>query len=83
MGYTQAGVMRKLKLQSTSMISRWERGETMPNSDNLLKLSVLYKTLVNDLYSALGTVYQIELFPEEADRLQGLLKEEFPSGRDP
>ena len=83
MGYTQGAVMRKLKLQSTSMISRWEQGVAMPSSDNLLKLSILYKTLVNELYYELGTVYQMELFPEEAEGLSKILKEDFPSNRSP
>jgi len=58
------------------MISRWERGVTMPSTENLLKLSILYKTLVNELYYHLGKEYQQELFPQEK------LKEK-PSNRDP
>lgn len=69
MGYSQLDVMRKLCLNSTAMISRWERGISMPSAENLLKLSILYKTLVNELYFHLGKEYQRELFPEE--RLKG------------
>ncbi len=83
MGYTQNAVMQKLHLQSTSMISRWEKGMTMPNADNLLKLSVLYKTLVNELYYELGTVYQMELFPEEVQKLSENLKEDFSTDGGP
>ncbi len=83
MGYTQGDIMLKLQLESTSMISRWERGMTMPSADNLLKLSILYKTLVNELYYDLGTMYQMELFQEEAERLSKYLIEDFPFVRGP
>ena len=39
----------------------------MPNGRNLLKLSVLYKTLVNDLYYSLSKELQTELFSAEAE----------------
>jgi transcriptional regulator with XRE-family HTH domain len=65
MGFSQQDVMRFLKLDSTSMISRWERGVSMPSGINLLKLSLLYKTLVNELYYGYGKELQAELFPEE------------------
>ena len=83
MRYTQTAVMRKLKLNSTSMISRWEQGKTMPSAENLLKLSILYKTLANELYYELGKTFQMELFPEEAERLVENLREELPSNRGP
>ena len=65
MGFSQEEVKKRLNLKSTSMISRWERGITMPSGDNLLKLSVLYKALVNELYYELSKEYQLVLFPEE------------------
>jgi len=65
MGLSQRDVMRLLKLDSTSMISRWERGVSMPSGINLLKLSLLYKTLVNKLYYGYGKELQAELFPDE------------------
>jgi len=65
MGYSQEEVTSRLNLQSTSMISRWERGISMPSGDNLLKLSILYKTLVNQLYRDLSDEYRLQLFPEE------------------
>ena len=36
MGYSQEDVRKYLKLKSTGMISRWERGATMPSGKNLL-----------------------------------------------
>ena len=67
MGFSQEAIKKHLKLQSTSMISRWESGTTMPSSRNLLKLSLLYKTLVNELYYTLSKELQAELFPAETD----------------
>ena len=65
MGYSQEDIRQKLRLKSTSMISRWESGHKMPSGENLLKLSVLYKTLVNELYYGLTKEYQAELYPDE------------------
>ena len=65
MGFSQEAVKKHLKLKSTAMISRWERGVTMPSGENLLKLSILYKTLVNELYYTLSKEYQSDLFPAE------------------
>jgi transcriptional regulator with XRE-family HTH domain len=65
MGFSQDEIKKHLKLKSTSMISRWEHGVTMPSSRNLLKLSILYKTLVNELYYTLSKELQSELFPAE------------------
>lgn len=67
MGFSQEAIKKHLKLKSTSMISRWESGTTMPSSRNLLKLSLLYKTLVNELYYTLSKELQAELFPAETD----------------
>jgi transcriptional regulator with XRE-family HTH domain len=66
MGLSQGEVKERLKLKSTAMISRWEKGITMPSGDNLLQLSTLYKTLVNQLYYDLAQHYQQELYPNES-----------------
>jgi transcriptional regulator with XRE-family HTH domain len=66
MGFSQGEVKKHLKLKSTAMISRWEKGITMPRGDNLIALSTLYKTLANQLYSELAKKYQRELFPGES-----------------
>ena len=65
MGYTQKEVAKQLGLRSTSIISRWEKGEALPSCINLLKLSLLYKTLVNDFYRDLSKDLAKELFPKE------------------
>lgn len=65
MGFQQKDVAEKLGLTDTAMISRWEQGVSMPSGENLLKLSILYKTLVNELYNELIKEYQQELFNED------------------
>lgn len=52
-GYKQEQVMDFLGLNSTNRISRWEKGLAMPSARNLFKLSILYHTLVDQLYSEL------------------------------
>jgi|GEM_PF-4503316 len=49
MGYSREDVRQALGVQSTSHISDWERGVRLPGIINLLKLSVLYKTLPDSL----------------------------------
>ncbi|NNV53877.1 helix-turn-helix domain-containing protein [Limnovirga soli] len=49
-GYTQKDVAILLNLGSTARISLWERGLTYPSAINLIKLSVIYRTIVNELY---------------------------------
>ncbi len=49
------------------MVSRWEKGFAIPNGEHLLKLSILYKTLPNELYYELVREYQRDLFPAERD----------------
>ncbi len=49
-GYTQKEVNTLLGIQGQSRISRWERGESLPDTINLFKLCILYGTLPNELY---------------------------------
>lgn len=65
MGLSQTEVARKLKLRCSNMISRWEKGQAMPNGEYLLKLSILYKTLPHELYYELVREYQKDLYPDE------------------
>ena len=51
-GYKQEDVAIYLGLLSTNRISRWESGLAMPSAQNLFKLSILYNTLVDQLYSS-------------------------------
>ena len=50
MGYSQKEVAYLLGHQNSPQISRWEKGHSMPNTIDLLKLSAIYHRLANDLY---------------------------------
>ena len=50
MGYKQKEVAVLLGLYSTSPLSEWENGITIPSSQYLIKLSILYRVYINDLY---------------------------------
>lgn len=50
MKYTQKDVAMLLRLNNTSQICRWEKGLLLPNTINLLKLSLIYRTFPNELY---------------------------------
>lgn len=49
-GYTQTSLAKKLRMKKTNLISEWEKGKIVPNLDNLLKLCVIYNTLIEELY---------------------------------
>lgn len=66
-GYKQEFVMEYLGLNSTNRISRWEKGLAMPSVINLLKLSVLYNTLVDQLYSE--HIYEIKRNLKDKEKL--------------
>ena len=51
MGYTQRQVAMLLGLHDSVPISLWESGAKLPNTENLIKLSLLYRTYPNELYS--------------------------------
>lgn len=59
--------MEYLGLNSTNRISRWEKGLAMPSVINLFKLSVLYNTLVDQLYSE--QIYEIKRNLKNKDKL--------------
>jgi len=50
MGYQQKDVARLLGLQSANRISRWEKGVALPSAINLIKLSIVFRTLPTELY---------------------------------
>ena len=49
-GLKQKDVAKILGFKSTSMISRWENGVSLPSTQNLLKMAVLYRTIVDALF---------------------------------
>lgn len=48
-GLTQGEVAQVLRLTSPTSVSRWERGERLPDPTRLLELAALYRRSVNDL----------------------------------
>lgn len=50
MGYTLRDVAWLLGFQSPSRVSLWEKGRTYPGIENLIKMGLIYHTLVDQLY---------------------------------
>jgi transcriptional regulator with XRE-family HTH domain len=61
MGFSQSQVAKILGLRYSNMVSRWEDGLHFPSAEYLLKLSVLYKTLPNELYYEVVREYKNSL----------------------
>jgi DNA-binding XRE family transcriptional regulator len=53
-GLTQKQVARKLGFSNEVSICHWEQGKNIPNLINLLKLSKLYNSNAESLYSELN-----------------------------
>ncbi len=49
-GLKQKEVARILGVKSASMISRWEKGTSLPSTVNIFKLAVIYRTMADALY---------------------------------
>lgn len=60
MGYSQKHAAKLLGV-SASRLAQWERGKKMPNVQNLLKLSILYHTLPDQLYYDLRATLVLEI----------------------
>ena len=52
-GLKQKEVARILNLKSPSRISRWEKGVCLPSVKNALRLAVVYKVMVDAIFSDL------------------------------
>ena len=65
----QTQVAKALGIVSNDRISHWERGTAIPSLPNLLKLSVLYRASVTDLYNELTTQIEEELEARESSTL--------------
>ena len=61
MGYKQKEVARLLGMKSANRLSRWEKGVAMPNVENLIKLSAIYATLMNEFYFELYNKHKSKL----------------------
>ncbi len=75
-GFRQKDVARILKLKSTSMISRWEKGTCLPNSMNIFKLSLLYRTLIDVLFIDLMRLLKEDIRKREEKVLKAKDKKE-------
>jgi len=59
-----------LGLKSTGMISRWEKGTCLPDSMNMLKLSIIYRTMVDALFIDLIRILREDLLIKEEEVLR-------------
>jgi transcriptional regulator with XRE-family HTH domain len=64
-GLKQGDVAKILGLKSTSMISRWEQGVRLPDTLNVLRLSVMYRTVVEALFIDRMRLLREELLKKE------------------
>lgn len=60
-GYKQSEVVYILGLKSSNRLSRWEQGLSMPSVENLIKLSILYHVLIEELYFDLRLEFITEI----------------------
>lgn len=58
-----------LGLKSTAMISRWEKGVCLPDTLNIFKLTLLYRTMAEALFSDLVSEIKEEIFKKEDEIL--------------
>ena len=63
----QKQVAQILGLASASMISRWEKGISLPNTLNILKLAAIYRTMADMMFPKLVTMLRIRLRKREED----------------
>lgn len=52
-GFTQKEVAWILGLESSSMISRWEKGVSLPETINAIKICIIYETTVDFVFQEL------------------------------
>ncbi len=64
-GYEQTEVAILLGLKSHARISEWEQGKAKPSLDNILQLSIIYRTLPDELYYDLRQEYVKEIAERE------------------
>lgn len=69
-GLTQKEVAQILDLKNSSMISRWEKGCYLPRLVNIFKLAVLYRTMVDALFTDLRRALQEDIYKAEKKLLK-------------
>ncbi len=69
-GLRQSDVADILGIKSTGMISRWEKGTCLPDSLNMLKMSIIYRTMVDALFIDLVIALREKLLSKEEEVLK-------------
>ncbi|MFB9841117.1 helix-turn-helix domain-containing protein [Mucilaginibacter ginsenosidivorans] len=70
LGLTQRQVATLLDLHDSVPISQWEKGTKLPNAMNLIKLSLIYHTIPNELYDELFQDFRETLRLKEFEQFQ-------------
>jgi hypothetical protein len=78
MNFDQGYVAKKFHHGSTAIISRWEKGLSMPSGTNLMILSRLYKVPIQSLYPELDRQIVKDLYGDKPETF-----ERKPRGSDP
>ena len=66
-GMWQKDVAARLGLKDTTLLSRWENGDSLPNLVSALRLSLLYQTSIEDLFGDLMEVIRMEVLAQEPE----------------
>lgn len=69
-GLNQQEVAHILGFRSAAMISRWERGACFPESVNMLRLAIVYRTMVEALYLDLVRGLKVKILKREKEVLK-------------
>lgn len=64
-GYSIKEVASILDIRCANRLSRWEKGISMPNLKNVMKLSLLYHTFIEQLYEGFREELKRPLFDRE------------------
>ncbi len=64
-GLSQKQVAKILGLKSASRISRWEKGICIPSYVNVVRLSIIYRTMADALFRDLSRTLREEIYSLE------------------
>ena len=64
-GLSQRRVAAILGKKSPSRISQWENGKSIPNLPDVIRLSILYQTLIDGLFIGHVRAFREEMQPKE------------------
>jgi transcriptional regulator with XRE-family HTH domain len=69
-GLLQKEVAQILRIKNASMISRWENGFCVPKSENMFRLGVLYRVMVDALFIDFRKSFEKDILRAEQEVLQ-------------